>query len=867
MNIYKTVQAPGCGAKGNLDMIRISRARRSILLATSAMLIATPALAQQGPASAEPTLLDEVVVQGVRASLEAALETKKTAEGVVDSIVAEDIGQFPQSNLAEALQRVSGIQIRRDFAGGVGNEISVRGMPPEFTQVLINGQSAPSNAESRVFNFNVLPAELFRRVDVYKSITADVDEGGIGGTVSLETIRPRDFGDKRMIASLEGVYNEITGDASPRATLVYGRAGDRGGVVVGASYSEFSAASQSYDAVRWTRRNFDTNGDRVNDFTNVFLMDLPRYVQEQQTVERLSLTATGQYRLADNVEVIVDGLYIRTDQLQDRLTPIWDFAGAKVLNSLVVEDGVVVAADYDNVRYRSENNTDDRTTDLYKIGLRGDIDFGPWRFEPYVTTSRTEFAGEAYRFFADRRDRASYDIRQDDDYFTIVTPYDIADPTLFTTSEARRNTTSVVDDELAYGFDLRRQFGDLKVKSGFKLRDRSKERIRFSRTLSGLTDPFAPVANLFSGFLEDEDRATGPSSWATYDFDKAISLYGPRLDLETSAQRNNFYKVDERTYSGYVRATLDRGPWLLDAGVRVQKTEVTSFGEERLRPANLYTERTVESDYSDILPSASLRYRLTPTVYLRAAAARVLTRPGLASLAAYREINESNLTISAQNPDLDPTRANQYDLAAEWYFDEGAILSLGYFYKDVTGFIANETTTVDFNGASYRLTRPVNLNDATLSGFEFNYQQAFDFLPAPFNGLGVAVNYTYTDTSYEQVLAGGGSVTYGLPNNSKDSYNLVVYYENDRFSLRAAQNFRGVFLREAPNEQDGLKYRDDYAPVDVAVRYKLNDQISLTLDVQNILNAVQEEYVFERRLTDGTFTTGRTVQFGLRGKF
>lgn len=843
---------------------------RHVLLASTALMFGIgPATAQTTSSPEQAPSDDRVVIIGVRASLEAAVETKQDSVTVVDTIVAEDIAQFPQSNLAEALQRVSGVQIRRDFAGGVGNEISIRGLPPEFTQVLINGQSAPSNAESRVFNFNILPAELFRRVDVFKSVTADLEEGGIGGTVSLETIRPLDFGDQRLITSLEAVHNEITGKTSPRASLVYGQTwDDRGGVVVGVNYSEFSAASQSYDAVRWTRRNFDVNGDRVNDFTNVFLMDLPRYIHEQQDVERISVTATGQYRFTDTVEVIVDGLFVRTDQLQNRYTPIWDFAGATGLNSLVVEDGVVVAADYNTVRYRSENNTDDRSTDLYKIGLRGDIDFGSWQFEPFASTTRTELSGEAYRFFADRRARAAYDTRQDDDFFSLVTPYDIADPSLFTTSEARRNTTSVVDDEIAAGFDISGPlFEDVELKVGLKWRDRSKERVRFSRTLSGLTDPFAPVAAQFSGFLDNEDRAQGPSAWAVHDFGLAIAQYGSRLDLETSEERNNFYDVAEETLAGYVRLTLDRGPWLADIGVRLQQTDVTSIGEERLRPANVYVDREVNSSYSDVLPSLNLRYQVTPDLYLRVAAAKVLTRPGLASLAAYRDINESTLTISAQNPGLDPTRADQYDLSAEWYFEDGAILSLGYFYKDVKGFIANQTTTVDLNGVAYRLTQPVNIDDATISGFEFNYQQAFNFLPEPFDGIGAAINYTYTDTSFEQVLPGGGSTTYGLPNNSKDSYNLVVYYENETFSIRAAQNFRGVFLREVPNEQDGLKYRDDYSQTDLSARFHLTENVSLTLDVLNAFDDIQEEYVFEDRLTDGTFTTGRTVQFGVRGKF
>lgn len=330
---------------------------------------------------------------------------------------------------------------------------------------------------------------------------------------------------------------------------------------------------------------------------------------------------------------------------------------------------------------------------------------------------------------------------------------------------------------------------------------------------------------------------------------------------------NNFYDVTEQVSAGYVSTTLEQGPILANLGVRLVRTDLTTRGSERLRPANTLIERTVEQSYLDVLPSLNLRYELRPNLFFRAAGGRTLTRPALADLAAYREINETTRTISERNPELAPTRADAYDLGLEWYFGDSALLSLGYFHKDVEGFIANRTDQVALNGLAYTRTRPVNLNNAEISGFEFNYQQPFDFLSAPFDGLGVVMNYTYTDASFEQVSGAGANLTYDLPNNSKDSYNLIAYFETDRFNVRLAHNFRGVFLREVPNEQDGLKYRDDYGQTDLSARVNLNDQLSVTLDVQNLFEAVQEEYVFEERLTDGTFTTGRTVQVGLRVNF
>jgi len=848
-----------------------SHRRRVALAAASSAALLTAVTAHQ--ASAQEALpatdVEEIIVTGVRASLRQALATKRTSVEVVDSILAEDIADFPQSNLAEALQRVSGVQIRRDFAGGIGNEVSIRGLQPELTQVVINGQSAPSDAESRVYNFNVLPAELFRRVDVFKTVTAAVDEGGIGGTVSLETLRPLDFGDRRGVVTVDAVHNAITGETTPNATLVYGRTwGGRGGALIGLAYSEFSAASQSFDAVRWTRRNFDTDGNGSIDATNVFLLDLPRYVHEQQNVERFSATVSGQYRFNDDIELLVDGLYIDARRRQDRLTPIWFFDGATGLLDIEIRDGVAEYAEFNNVRYRSENNTDDVQTETYQIGARMNLTLGDWKLQPFVSTNRSTNNLENWRFFADRRSRASYDTRQDDNYFTITVPYDIADPTGLTMSEARHNTGVVEDREVAAGFDVDRDLGLLELDIGFKFRDRSKERRRFGRTITGLTDAFAPFSRVFDDFLTDQDGAqNGPNAFAVHDFDLAIDFYRDRLDLSASEQVNNFYDVDERISSAYASLSYDRGPVLANLGVRVAETQVTSTGTERLRPANIFTARTVEQSYTDVLPSLNLRYELRPDLFLRFAAGRTLTRPSLGDLAAYREINESNRTISARNPDLDPIRADAIDLALEWYFNDESVLALGYFSKDVTGFIANETQDVVLNGVTYRQTIPVNINNAKISGFEFNYQQPFSFLPAPFDGLGVVFNYTYTDASFEELSGAGGNLTYDLPNNSRDNYNIILYYENDIFNVRVAHTFRGVFLREVPNEQDGLKYRDDYGQTDLSARYNLTDRIGLTLDVQNLFDAVQEEYIFEERLTDGTFSIGRTIQLGVRARF
>ncbi|MDE8650710.1 TonB-dependent receptor [Novosphingobium album (ex Liu et al. 2023)] len=816
-------------------------------------------------ADAQPT---DIVVTGYRESIEAARDAKRDSAAVTDSIVAEDIAAFPQANLSEAVQRISGVQIRRDFAGAVGNEISIRGLGPEYTQVTINGQAAPTNGEDRTFNFNILPADMFRKVEVLKSPTADTDEGGVGGTVALETIRPLDLKDRLLAVSAGGNYNEITDKLDPRGSLVAGgRLAPNFGVIGSLSIDNFAAASQSYDAVRWTRSNLDVNGDKVNDYNDVFVM-YPRMINERQDVRRISASGRIEWEPTDKLTILVDGLYTNFRQDYERTSPIWNFPGGKTVKDIHVDGSVVDYISFGSVVLRSENHKTLRQTEMYQGSAAAEYKFGDWRLKGFASKSRSTQDSEEFVYFGDKTAAAAYDTRDDIDYYEIISPTNIADPAEYTTSEARRNLINTRDDDFSGGLELKGPaFPHVTLKLGVKYRDRQRTRERYAVTRTKINEPFSLIGDVLTGFLDDEPgAASGPHAFAISDFDKAYQLYGSKLDISTGTDLTNFFDVEEKTWSGYGMATYRHGPWLANAGLRVVHTSVTSNGIEYNKGDKTSTERNFHSEYADFLPSLNLRYELTKGLFLRAAAARVMTRPSLSDLAAYRTIDDANLIISAKNPDLKPFRANQFDLAAEWYFGKGGLLSAGYFYKDIESFIVTESVPFEYNGQTYELRHPVNGNNARVQGVEVNYQQPFTFLPGPLRNLGIVANYTFTDSSFRDTVS-GTTLAYGLPENSRHSFNLIGYYEDKDLSLRIAYNYRSKFLREKPNEQDGLKYRSAYGQADFAARYKLLPNLALTLDVLNLFSAETDEWVYEPRLTDGRFTTGRTVQFGLRASF
>jgi TonB-dependent receptor len=820
-----------------------------------------------GESDAAAVRVSEVVVTGYRASIAAARDTKRDATAVVDAIVAEDIAAFPQSNLSEAVQRISGVQIRRDYAGAVGNEISIRGLGPEYTQVTINGQAAPTNGADRTFNFNILPADLFRKVEVYKSPTADIDEGGVGGTVALETIRPLDLKKRLLAVSGGGHYNEITDKLNPRGSLVAGgQVTPTLGMVGALSFDKFAAASESYDAVRWARTSLDVNGDKVNDYTNVFVM-YPRLIHEEQDVRRIAASGRVEWKPTDKVSILADGLYSNFRQDYRRYSPIWNFPAGKAVQAVDVDTaaGVVDSISFGSVLLRSENHGTLNQTNLYQGSLTGEYRFDHWKLKAFVTKSRSKQDSEEFVYFGDNTAPAAYDVRKDRDYYTITTPTDIASPGQYLTSEARHNLVNTRDEDFSTGFEFKGAvLPAVELKVGAKYRDRERTRQRYAVTRTKINEPFSLISDVLTGFLDDEPgAASGPHAFAIADFDKGYDLYGKTLDISKGSDLASYFDVEEKTLAGYGAATYKRGALMGNLGLRVVRTALASSGVEIDKVAGARTPRAVKSDYTDALPSLNLRYKAADGLFVRASAARVLTRPSLSNLAAYRVIDDNALTITASNPDLKPFRANQFDLTAEWYFAKAGLLSAGYFYKDIESFIATRTTPATYEGKTYRLTQPVNGNQAKIQGVEVNYQQPFTFLPGLLRHTGVIANYTYTDSSFKDTIS-GTALTYELPENSKTSYNLIGYYEDAKFSARLAYNFRSQFLREAPNAQDGLKYRSGYGQADFAARYKARRGITLTLDALNLFKAHTDEWVYQPTLTDGRFTTGRTVQFGLR---
>lgn len=356
---------------------------------------------------------------------------------------------------------------------------------------------------------------------------------------------------------------------------------------------------------------------------------------------------------------------------------------------------------------------------------------------------------------------------------------------------------------------------------------------------------------------------------------------------------------NEKTYAAYAMLNFAVDALRLDGnfGVRVVRTENSADGY-RVYPNVPYAPYlgngqiepiTAENSYTDVLPSVNVKWELASDLIMRFAASKAIARPNFSDMQAYEvlgaatksgitppddgstlPVEDLDLTGSSyDNPYLTPMKANQFDLSLEWYFDpdHGGMTWINLFYKDIKDYFRRQTEQVaypgvDGNSYNYVITRPVNVGTAKIQGAEIGWNQFFDFLPAPFDGLGMSANYTYIDSSTKVpndptvVPTDTDGSTFGsLPADglSKNAYNVAIFYEKGPWQVRFAYNWRSEFLLSVgPNGYNGSYtvdnvttdwklpvYSDDFGQLDGSVFYRFSDHVQLGLEMNNLNNAEQ----------------------------
>lgn len=901
----------------------------SIAMALSAGTAFAQTVPEGGTQDTGATELDTVTVTGYRASVEKAMDIKRAEKGMVDAIVAEDIANFPDLNLAESLQRIPGVVITRD--AGEGRNISVRGLGPDFTRVRINGMEALTTVGSsdqsggsnrgRGFDFNVFASDLFTQLVVRKTASADVEEGSLGATVDLKTARPFDYDKFTFAASGQAAYNDMSQKANPRLAALMANTWADGtfGALMSVAYTEREVLEEGSNTGRWANGPANNGFNPASPFTDanraeVFTPRFPRYTQMIHDQERLGVTGSLQWAPSDATEFSLDGLYAKIDAKRtERYIEAISFSRGRSQNGkpeMIVNDGYVdprtgalLYGQFDNVDVRSESRYDEWNTVFKQVTLNGEHRFSDaFKIDGQIGTSRSKHENPIQTtIIMDKLnvDGYSYDYRGNSRAPVFDYGIDPTDPNGWTLAELRLRPQYVDNtfDTGSLNFDW--NFGpSFSLKGGVLAKDYTFSTRELRRASEVTVPTFAngtrTVPAEFTQLTSLGGINGSPGTWVVPDFNAiadALDIYSNTGTLALAERAVNTRSVEEKQNGVWLMGDFgfDIGnvPISGNLGVRYVETKQEATGYATVSGTPVQT--TAKRKYDDTLPSLNLVAEITPDFLVRFGAAKVMSRPGLGSLTPGVTVNVAGgaRTVSGGNPNLDPIRAKTADLGFEWYFNEGAMLGLAMFYKDIESFVQTARTVAPYSSSGLPLSLldgtgagpnddftfsvPLNTPGGELTGAEFNYTQPFSFLPGKWQNFGVQLNYTFVDSKIQYLTStGAASLKTDLTGLSKNAYNGTLFYEGEQLSARVSYTHRDEYLTQVPATEAGFDVHGMSAvnTVDASVSWRIDDKLEISVEGINLTNEPSDEWVGAASQLPLQYTeTGRQVLLGLRYRF
>jgi TonB-dependent receptor len=837
---------------------------------------------------------EEVIVTGIRASLRSAQQIKRNAPQIVDSVVAEDIGKLPDRNVADALQRITGIQVNKQY--GEGSTVAIRGLSQVRTE--LNGHDIFTAGNTSQLTLEDIPSELLAGIDVYKNPSADLIEGQLSGTINFRTRKPFDFDGFKISAAVGNTYYDLAKKTKPLASILVS---DRWETPIG----EIGVlANVNYQKTAFRQDTISTEPFYTLDPTNAVdaatLASLGRTGKVTTlphgtgigdvfgSRSRLGIDGSVQWRPSDTLEFT--GEIFRNDykfRYADysyfaytsgaSITPL---AGAPFTYA---DNGDFVSGAFSNLPIGANTSLDVRHT--VTTDYTGTVKWKP--------TSRLTVSGD-FQYIKGTTNFTRSIFGLNGTATSLTQDISGAVPAFSVTSANGLDDRSTYDQGAFYLDDLShtkavekaaRADAEYKfdgvlqsLKAGFRFNNRTNATedtgYRYVQIAGagGAIPATIPVSfrDFFHGQADViDDASLAPLSSLT-NYGRTLSLLG--LQAPTF-QPSGFNAQQEKTYAGYVVGffNADRLPVPVDGnvGVRLVHTSSTASGfyqqfdlvtnpdgTQATSTTPLNNEISFGRKYTYALPSVNLRGKFTDNLQLRLAFSKNLFRPGFDQLNPTLSITEPGAAqlnqehdVSGGNPELKPVRSTNYDASLEWYFAKSGSVSAAGFYKDVkdfiqTGITPRQVTFSDGVTTTYQVTSFSNVASAKIKGFEVAYQQFADFLPGALKGLGLQANFTYVDSKAPSPATAGPVTQVPLEQLSKYSYNLVGIYEYGKLSMRLAYNWRSKYLVTTNGNGSGNLpvFNKAFGQVDGNITYNFTDKFSLTLAVVNLTNARHDTY-------------------------
>lgn len=789
---------------------------------------------------------DAILVVGQTANFASSLSRQRAADGVESVLTRDSIGQFPDQNVAESLRRLPGVNILNDQ--GEGRFVSVRGLDPELNAASINGVRVPApESDVRSVALDVIPSELIESIEVKKSLTPDMDADTIGASVEIKTTSVFDRKKDLLSFKMEGSYNDYSGSVTPKASFDFSkRITDNFGIAGGFSYYKRKFETDNIEAENW---GISEDGVAYAGRVNYRDYDVER--------ERMGGTLNLDWRPSDSTKLYVRGLYSQFKDQEYRGDVIFRMDDVEPVSGTATSASFTDADGRIEVRRRMKDRNE--TQKIKSVTAGGETVTGPWTITyagSWSEASEVEHGSLDPTLFRGRFDGDGVGLtfnyanpRQP--LYTIDSGASLLnDPSAYGFNELEETALSNSKDREYMGrFDVAREFaagaGTFTVQAGVKARWRKKSYDKTTNLYDGFDGDYSLADVLGGQTYRIENLGPLPSQHDPRDFfnknrgDFELAEYDSALESNLAD-----YSVQEDILAGYLLGRWDSGKLRVIGGVRMERT----YNDIRAKTTDggdgdtvVVTPLQFTRSYTDWLPSLTFRYEPVHNIVMRLAGYKNLVRPKLSNLAPRFSRND-DLEVEVGNPELKPYRAWNIDASAEWYFAKDAQLSAGFFWKSIEDFVVQQVIVApgELYGLEYsQLTSYINGDTGKIKGVEVSYSQIFSFLPAPFDGLLINANYTYTDAKGTVLTDGDITRPRSIPlmASAQNTFNVVLGYEKGPLSLRAAGTYRDKYLDELGPTADQDRYVDEQFQLDLSAKYRILPGIRVFGEWVNATNA------------------------------
>jgi TonB-dependent receptor len=828
--------------------------------------------------------LREVVVGGAFNGQRRALSSQKNAMGTVNVVSADQVGKFPDSNIGDALKRISGINVQYDQ--GEARFGQVRGTSADLSSVTINGNRIPSaEGDTRNVQLDLIPADMVQTIEVNKVVTADMDADAIGGSINLVT---KNTPNKRMFNATAGSgYNAVSKKAQLNLGLTYGDRffNDKLGLMFSGSYQNAPGGSDNAEF------EYDVDDGSV-------VMKEAQMRQYYVTRERQSYSLALDYEFNPDHKISFKGIYNRRNDWENRYRVVYkDLDESDPSEQSIELQTKGGADDTRNARLERQQTMDFTLDGEHNLGGRLLMDWA-------ASFSRASEDRPNERYFGLKMDNNTGEnlintfrgIGGRAPYSTIAIPG--LDNEGWELDELTNSNQSIYENEwkfrLNFELPLMKGLYGNTLRFGGKYTNKEKDRETTMYKYDGEDVNDNPIFNdggawrehgssqIRKGFMVGDNYPEG-THFVSKKYLGSINFNSMQGEPDYEEMSGNYHAKEEIT-SAYLRFDQKFGQKLdLMLGLRMEHTALNYRGlnwvVDEDENESLESTGNRKNSYTNWLPSVLLKYDVNDDLKLRASFTETLSRPKYSALIPSVNYNRADEEATIGNPNLKPTTSYNFDLSAEYYFKSVGLVSVGLFYKSINNVIVDEVwkgmdSQLPITGTyDYEISKPINAYDADLFGVEVAYQRDFGFITPALKCLGFYGNYTYTANKTKnhhfehRVLEDGEDID--MIGSPEHTANASLFFEKWGFNLRLSYNFASAFVDEMGEVAQLDRYYDKVNYLDLNASYTFGKRFKTTIyaDVTNLLNQPLRYYQGTKDRTAQVEYYGARFNAGIKVSF